>query len=242
MINRRTVLKAGLALISTATAAAIYRPAGAAQRILFGGSRWLAKETPPPVPVDPTQRVFFTDAEAAQIKAIFDRLIPADELSVSASEAGCVAFIDHQLAGSYGDGAWKYQAGPYAKGTGSQGDQSPLTPAQLYRKGLAEIDAHCRQTLGHPFEALTADQQDHVLEQMDAGKLPMNTIDSGTFFKQLLANVQEGFFADPIYGGNKDMAGWKMIGFPGARYDYRDYVEMKGKPMNIEPVSLAGRI
>jgi gluconate 2-dehydrogenase gamma chain len=50
--------------------------------------------------------------------------------------------------------------------------------------------------------------------------------------------VREGFLADPVYGGNKDMASWKMLGFPGARYDFRDYMDQKGKKQHFIPVSL----
>ncbi|WP_347555429.1 gluconate 2-dehydrogenase subunit 3 family protein [Robbsia sp. KACC 23696] len=241
-MKRRSILKAGLALISTATAAAVYRPVGAATRILMGGTKWLAKETPPPVPVDPTKRVFFTEQEAAQIGAIFNRLIPADEVSAGATDAGCVVFIDHQLDGPYGHGSWKYKAGPFQTGTDSQGDQSPLTPAECYRKGLADIDAYCKKTFSKSFDGLSNAQQDQLLEEMEAGKLSLPSVNSGVLFKQFLANVQEGYFADPIYGGNKDMVGWKMIGFPGARYDYRDYAEKKGQKLDIEPVSIAGHI
>lgn len=241
-MKRRSVLKAGMVLISTATAAAIYRPAGAAIRVLTGGSKWPAKETPPPAPVDIRQRMYLSDKEMAQVKAIFDRLIPADAISMSASDAGCVGFIDHQLAGPYGKASWKYLAGPVAGGTPSQGNQSVLTPAQFYRKALAELDAWCRSTQGQPFEALAAARQDAVLEKMEAGQVALASVRSDQFFSQLLANVQEGYFADPIYGGNKDMVGWKMIGFPGARYDYRDYVRQKNRKLNIIPISIAGRI
>ena len=61
------------------------------------------------------------------------------------------------------------------------------------------------------------------------------------FFKQLLDNTMEGFFADPIYGGNRDMVSWKMIGFPGARYDYRPYLSKHNQKLDLEPVSIAGR-
>lgn len=186
--------------------------------------------------------MFLTDKEVAQVTAVFDRLIPADDISVSASEAGCVVFLDHQLAGPYGQGTWRYRKGPAEKGSPTQGDQSLLDPAELYRTGLGELDSYCRANLGKPFEALDAAQQDALLEQMEAGKIQLGSIPSNRLFAQLLTNVQEGFFADPIYGGNKDMAGWKMVGFPGARYDYRDYVNLKGQKLNIIPVSLIGRI
>ena len=241
-MKRRSVLKAGLVLITTSAAATIYRPAGAALRVFNGGARWHAKATLPPVPADPSKRMFLNDKEFAQIKAIFDRLIPADEISVSASEAGCVVFIDHQLSGDYGQGSWRYRAGPEQQGTPAQGDQSLKSPAELYRAGLAQLDAYCRKTLDAPFEALSMEQQDELLERMEQGQVRLDNVPSDILFKQLLANVQEGYFADPVYGGNKDMVGWKMIGFPGSRYDYRDYVEQRGQKLNIIPVSIIGRV
>ena len=241
-MKRRSVLKAGLVLIATSAAATIYRPAGAALRVLSGGTKWLAKETLPPVPVDPTQRMFLTDKEMAQITAIFDRLIPADEISAGASEAGCVVFLDHQLAGPYGKGSWRYLVGPEQKGSEAQGDQSLMGPADLYRKGLAELDAYAQQHLSATVEALPADHLDDLLEKMEGGQIKLASVGSDVLFRQMLANVQEGYFADPVYGGNKDMAGWKMIGFPGSRYDYRDYVKMRGQKLNIIPVSIVGRI
>jgi gluconate 2-dehydrogenase gamma chain len=56
-----------------------------------------------------------------------------------------------------------------------------------------------------------------------------------------MQNTVEGFFSDPLYGGNKDMAGWKLIGFPGARYDYRPYVSRHGEKLDLEPVGIMGR-
>lgn len=241
-MKRRSVIKAGLVLIATSAAAAVYRPAGAALRVFSGGNRWHAKATQPPVPADPSKRMFLTDKEFAQVTAIFDRLIPADDISVSASQAGCVVFIDHQLSGDYGKGTWRYRAGPQQQGTPAQGDQSLDGPADLYRKGLAELDAYCQQQHGSAFEALTATQQDELLELMEQGQVKLAATPSDLLFKQMLANVQEGFFADPLYGGNQGMVGWKMIGFPGSRYDYRDYIEQRGQKLDIKPVSIIGRV
>jgi gluconate 2-dehydrogenase gamma chain len=241
-MERRSVLKAGLVLIATTAAATIYRPAGAALRVLAGGNKWLARETLPPSAVDPGKRMFLTDKEVAQVTAIFDRLIPADELSPSASQTGCVVFLDHQLGGPYGEGSWRYTKGPEQKGTATQGNQSLRGPADIYRNGLAELDSFTTGTYGKPFESLTHEQQDDILEKMESGQVQLGSIRSDALFRQLHANVLEGFFADPVYGGNKDMAGWKMIGFPGARYDYRDYLSQKGQKMEIIPVSIIGRI
>ncbi|HKS15629.1 MAG TPA: gluconate 2-dehydrogenase subunit 3 family protein [Pseudomonas sp.] len=241
-MERRNVLKAGLVLIATSAAASIFRPAGAALRVLSGGNRWHAKETPPPSPVDPSKRMFLTDKEYAQVTAIFDRLIPADELSPSASQAGCVVFIDHQLAGPYGRGDARYRKGPEQMGSATQGDQSLRNAQELYRTGLAELDTYCIKQYGKSFETMFPDQQDALLELMESASMVLGTIPTAALFKVFLANVQEGFFADPLYGGNRDMVGWKMIGFPGARYDYRDVLSLKGQKIDLIPVSLIGRI
>jgi len=66
-------------------------------------------------------------------------------------------------------------------------------------------------------------------------------VDAKTFFTMLLQNTKEGYFSDPIYGGNKDMGAWKMIGFPGAHYDYREWVSRHGEPVPFPPVGFKGR-
>ncbi|WP_447748772.1 gluconate 2-dehydrogenase subunit 3 family protein [Pseudomonas nicosulfuronedens] len=241
-MNRRNTLKSGLILIGSATLATLLRPVGATSQILSGGRHWATTDTLPPAPVNPGLRLFFDKHEATQVKAIFDRLIPADELSISASEAGCVVFIDHQLAGDYGKGRSRFQSKPFVQGTPEQGDQTPLAPADIYRRGLAELDKDCRYRYEKSFSQLPEEIQDQYLEQLEASSIPFSVITSGAFFSLLLANVREGFLADPVYGGNKDMVGWKMIGFPGAHYDYRDVVALKGQPLDIPPVSLVGRI
>ncbi len=242
-MKRREVVKAGLVLVASATAASIFRPLGRAAKALTGGTKWPTKDTSPPQPAITDRLVFLTAGEASLVSAVFDRLIPADALSVSASQAGCVTFLDNQLAGSYGRGDWLYKAGPQRQGTPQQGNQTiPIAPAAIYRKGLAEMAAHCRVTKGKDFTALPVADQDRYLEAMEAGAFHYPSIASNRLFAQMLANVMEGFFADPIYGGNRDMVGWKMIGFPGSRYDYRSFVNLKGRKLDIEPVSIVGTI
>jgi gluconate 2-dehydrogenase gamma chain len=57
----------------------------------------------------------------------------------------------------------------------------------------------------------------------------------------LWQNTGEGFFADPMYGGNRDFAGWKLVGFPGPRYNYVNEIEQYGKPYTLPTVGLMGR-
>lgn len=182
---------------------------------------------------------YLTQHEFDTIGAIAERFIPADELSISAKEAGCAIFIDRQLAGDFGQAASMYRLGRFVKGTPEQGTQESLTPAERYRLGLAALDACTRLQSGKTFIELNGEQQDNILHAMEAGKYNLGPdINSKVFFELLLQNVREGFLADPIYGGNKDMASWKMIGFPGARYDFRDLLGKKGQKLTIIPTSL----
>jgi gluconate 2-dehydrogenase gamma chain len=110
-----------------------------------------------------------------------------------------------------------------------------------YRAGLAALDAYLRKTRNNRgFADLSAAEQDDVLKALEAGKADLGTIGSAAFFNLVLQNTMEGFFADPIYGGNRDMVSWKMIGFPGARYDYRDHIAKHNQPYPHGPVSIAG--
>ena len=77
--------------------------------------------------------------------------------------------------------------------------------------------------------------------QLESGELKLDGVDGQAFFAQIINDVQTGFFADPIYGGNRDMVGWKMIGYPGARYNYLDWVSRHNEPFPLPPVSMTGR-
>jgi gluconate 2-dehydrogenase gamma chain len=183
---------------------------------------------------------FFTPEEGATVTAICDRLIPPDALGPGGGEAGGAVFIDRQLAGPYGSSRDLYMRPPFLPGTPQQGGQSPLTPAARYRAGLAALDAHCRAAFaGKSFADLSAARQDDLLADLEAGRLTLGG-QGRAFFELVLRDTQDGFFADPRYGGNQGMAGWTLIGFPGARYDYRDWVERHGEAYPHPPITLLG--
>lgn len=185
---------------------------------------------------------FFTAEEAAFIDAATERLIPHDDLGPGANALGVTLFIDHQLAGPFGRAERWYMQGPWSKGESTQGFQSRMTPAQLYRSAIQEVEELVRAKHDDKnFAQLTADQQDEVLQALEDGKPELQGVDAKTFFKMLLQNTKEGMFADPMYGGNKDMAAWKMIGFPGARYDYSDWVDKHNVRYSLPPVGIMGR-
>ncbi len=195
----------------------------------------------PSVPALPYRLVFFNSAEAAFIDAAIARLIPADVLGPGALEAGVTQFIDHQLAGPFGRAADWYMEGPWSDGTAEQGYQRQRTPAEVYRAAIAAIDEHTRKSLGKAFAALSRAEQDDLLHTLEEGKPDLGDVSAKTFFTLLWQNTQEGFFADPIYLGNQDFAGWKLIGYPGPRYNYDGAIRRFGQAYPLPTVGLMGR-
>ena len=186
----------------------------------------------------PQVYMFLKQPEVAFVEAAVARLIPADELGPGAKEAGVAYFIDQQLLGGWGTMAKMYRQGPWPEGTPQQGYQSPLTPQQVYRIGIGEVNAHCAKQYGTSFSALPAAQQDEVLRGLDGGKIELEGVRSQFFFNMLLANTIEGFFSDPVYGGNRDKVGWKLVGFPGVAAVYTTHVDKHGMPYDAVPVSI----
>lgn len=210
---------------------------------ISGHLPWEPNAGHPPERVRPGPWKYFTADEASAVEAIADRIIPPDPQTPGGRDAGCGVYIDRQLAGPYGKNEGLFRAGPFQKGTKSQGPQSPVTRAGLYRTALAELDQHCRsQFSGKRFAELGDVDKDAVLHDLDEGKLNLGNTDGKVFFDQILKDVQQGFFADPIYGGNRDMVAWKMIGFPGARYNYLDWIDRHNERFPLPPVGIAGSI
>ena len=229
--------------LSSVAFAAVAGAAGHAGAHTFSGSLpWEASAAAPPQQVRPGGWMFFSPDEVSTMEAVVDRLVPADDLSIGGKEAGCVVYLDRQLAGSYGTSSRLYTQGPFLPGLPTQGYQGSQDPDQRYRAGIAALNAFTRDNKGGKrFAELSGDDQDAVLKDLEAGKIKLgNDVDAKSFFNLMLNGTMEGFFADPIYGGNKEMASWKMLGFPGARYDYRDHVLKHNQPYPLPPVSIAG--
>ena len=170
---------------------------------------------------------FFTADEASAIEAIVDRIIPPDPQTPGGKEAGCAVFIDRQLKGPYGSGAGLYKLGPLHQGHKAAGAaiRGRRPPSSIARVSPRSTSIARRVSAAKTFAELSAEQQDDMLKQIEVGKIKFDGVDAQGFFSALLKDVPEGFFSDPIHGGNRDMVGWKMIGFPGIRYDYRDWVD-----------------
>jgi gluconate 2-dehydrogenase gamma chain len=177
--------------------------------------------------------------EAAFVEAAVDRLIPTDDLGPGAKPAGVAFYIDQQLEAQYGFAAKMYCQGPWGQALPTQGYQLPLNPREVYRLGIAATNGHCTRTFGKTFDKLDGAHQDQVLSALEKGQLDFTEAPSLTFFGMLYENTVEGFFADPLYGGNRDKAGWKMIGFPGVAAAYDGYIEKHNVLYRVAPVSIA---
>jgi gluconate 2-dehydrogenase gamma chain len=190
---------------------------------------------------EPGQYAYFTPVEFTWVETAVSRLIPNDALGPGAKEAGVATFIDRQLSGPYGRAETWYMQGPWKKGTKEQGYQLKLTPAQLYRTAIADVDAWCSKNGKRPFAELDAAEQDKLLHDLEQGHIELARAPAKDFFAMLLQNTIEGFLADPMYGGNRDFSGWKLIGFPGPRYNYVAEIDQYGKRYAMAPVGLLGR-
>jgi len=140
---------------------------------------------------------FFNSEDAGTVAALAERLVPGAPGKPGARDADVTNYIDLAVSGAYAD------------------------LQDFYRRGLASLDAHCRKTYKEPFRGLSAAQQDEVIAALEQGKASDFSWPSAVaFFNTVRTHTMEGMFADPIYGGNKDFAGWRLVGFPGAQMEF----------------------
>lgn len=184
---------------------------------------------------------FFNQEEWQFVLAAVGRLIPEDEFGPGAVSEGVPVFIDKQMELPYGHGHLWYMQAPFANAEPELGYQSSLVPRESWRRGIKAVNEYCRQQFSKSFPELKVEQQDDILHQLEDGKLTLDGIDGKLFFTQMLENTKEGYFADPLHGGNQTLASWKLIGFPGARADYQQVMDNPGKPYPLGPVSISGK-
>jgi len=245
-ISRRSFLKAGGAAVVAGPAAGTVIPGAAAGGV--AASAVAASLAGPAVaetaPAAPARRgassyTFLRPDEASFIEPAVERLIPSDETGPGALEAGVPSFIDKQLGGAWGAGERLYRSGPWRQGTPSQGYQLPFTPAELFRNALRGVREELAGRYKSPFGSLPPAEQDAYLTSLQERSTELAGVPANVFFESLLALTIEGYFSDPVYGGNTDMASWKMIGFPGAYAEYYQLVDQHGIDYVRAPMSLA---
>jgi gluconate 2-dehydrogenase gamma chain len=165
---------------------------------------------------------FLSEEEALIVAAAASRIFPSDETGPGAQEAGVAVYIDRQLAGPWGRDRYRYTQEPFEENAPAEfGYQGKATPQQIYRKGLKDLKA---------FDGLGPTEQDEKLRQIETTR----------FFSLLRQNTIEGMFCDPMHGGNIDMVGWQLIGFPGPRMsNYDDVDKHFGEAFRPKPASLS---
>jgi gluconate 2-dehydrogenase gamma chain len=137
---------------------------------------------------------FFNRDDGVTIAALTEVLMPGGPGKPGARDAGVLNYIDLALAGAYAD------------------------LQDFYRNGLRQLDQYCHSVHRDAFVHLSLVQQQAVMTALEQGTATGFTWPAAqAFFETLRTHTMEGMFADPIYGGNKDFAGWRLVGFPGAQ-------------------------
>ena len=159
VIDRRTFLKGAVAGSAAAVIATLPQPAPAQQGTPAPAQRGA------PAPASTSAGYSYLNLEEqAFVEALVDHMVPADELSPKGTDIGINIYIDRALAGGWGKGERLYMQGPWKLGVPSQGYQLPLTPADLYRAGIASANAHCVKTYGKSFAKITESQREEFLQ------------------------------------------------------------------------------
>jgi gluconate 2-dehydrogenase gamma chain len=244
VLDRRTFLKGAVAGSAAAVIGTLPQPAPAQQGVPAPGQQGTPAQAPQPgAAPSPTSApyAYLNLQEQAFVEALVDHMVPADALSPKGTDLGINIYIDRALAGGWGKGERLYMQGPWREGVPSQGYQLPLTPADLYRAGIAAANAFCVKTYGKSFDKITESQREEFLLGLQAGKVTFeNGPPARVFFTTMYQTVMEGMFSDPIYGGNRNKAGWKIIGFPGViAVHYQNVEKFRDKKYTADPLSIA---
>jgi len=174
-----------------------------------------AARSPRQDPID-TSAATLTATEAATLSALLDGMFPADEHGPGALEIGVLDYLQRALTGPYND----------------------LAP--IYRRALAALDDVARREHGRSFSQLTNQQRDAMIARFECGQLEKSGLeDVAGFFDLVWRHLREGLFADPVHGGNHQMLGWRLIGFPGAQVGYTAEEQQVGARIVREPRSVS---
>lgn len=180
-------------------------------------------------------RMFFTRFEDFLVlEQATERIYPENDNGPGAIELGVPYFIDKQLAGSWGINGNDYRQGTFSN---DSPDESYLTRGQLFINGLRKMNALSQERFDVTFDEAEKDQQIEILQDFDDGDVDMKGIPSEGFFALLRETTLEGVYADPLYGGNRNMAGWKMKEYPGPVPSYADQID-SDKFISMDPISL----
>lgn len=180
--------------------------------------------------------MYFTPEQFRVIDAATERIFPKDDHGPGAKELGVAFFIDHQLAGDWGFNGRDYMQAPFFQGEKVQGYQGRLKRRDIFDIAIREIQNHSQAVYKKDFTQLKGKEQDVILSDFEGDKVNITTISPSGFFQMLRSVTLEGAYSDPLYGGNKNMDGWKMKNYPGSQMAYSDIIDKKFK--KVKPQSL----
>ncbi|MCM3628525.1 gluconate 2-dehydrogenase subunit 3 family protein [Paenibacillus glycanilyticus] len=203
------------------------------------------EETPAPAAKQPAADakdynqalMFFNQDQFLTAEAAAERLFPKDDLGPGAKELGVAFFIDHQMASAFGTNSRDYMQPPYYKAEATQGYQLVFKRRELIALGLDAMNKYSTAKYKKLFVEIAPEEQDAVLTAFETDKTEIKDVPASNFFAMFLNLTLEGAYADPLYGGNRNMAGWKMRNFPGNQMSYTEYIE-KEEFVKLEPLSL----
>jgi gluconate 2-dehydrogenase gamma chain len=180
--------------------------------------------------------MYFSPEQYQITEAAAERIFPADENGPGAKELLVAYYIDHQLSGAWGMGSKDYTSGPFFPGEATQGYQGRQNRQQIFEIGLKGIEDQNLRTYEKSFIELSEEEQDAILSEFADGNVELKGTSSAHFFGVLRSATIEGAYADPLYGGNANMNGWKMKNYPGHQMSYLDIIEKEFT--KIEPMAL----
>lgn len=183
-------------------------------------------------------RMFFTRVDDfAILEQATERIFPEDDNGPGAIELGVPIFIDKQLAGDFGSNKKDYMHAPMREVEGIESYQTLMNRGEVFIEGLRKMDTESQKRHDEKFTDLEDDQMDEILQDMQDGEIELKGVRATTFFKLLRQMTIEGAYSNPLYGGNKDMKGWKMREHPGLRASYKDLIDSE-EFQKLDPVSL----
>lgn len=182
-------------------------------------------------------KFFQTQDEFETLEAAAERIFPEDDNGPGAIGLGIGFFIDHQLAGGYGVNDKEYREGPFKEGTEFQGPQYRMNRREVFTEGVKALNKEAEEHNVNFFHELDAEQQDEILQSMQDGDVEMFGVPSSHFFNELRLATFAGAYADPMYGGNYNMEGWRMKNFTGGHMSFINEIEQEGLA-EIEPQPL----
>jgi gluconate 2-dehydrogenase gamma chain len=263
--RRRFLAQSGVFPAAVAAGVAVNPTLGAASQGLPSGTAEVPGDWPEfpgvpetPMTTPPDQFQALTADEAAVVEALTARLLPGTPEDPGAREAGVVYYIDYLLSQNEGFVEWVYRAGPFARGY--EGDEEPepeegvvwvkadellrygyqaaFTPLSTYQIGVAAIEEYANEEFGGGYVDLSEEDQDQVIWAMLEDSIPQfEAFSAVAFFHTLRLHTVEGMFSDPGYGGNRNLAGWRLVGFPGSQRAY-DPIELQTEQEPREPMTM----